>query len=108
MYPDQQLLGRGVERVNMPGTAADRSRPGAPRVSSVHQDNFIRQRHLRHLRDRYDVFDGISYVKCFIANRGRPIPRDTVINRLHESGIHCRRPVRCQALTQRHRLERQR
>jgi len=43
-----------------------------------------------------------------VGNRGRSIHRDTVINCLRERGIHCRRPARCQALTQRHRLERQR
>ena len=34
-----------------------------------------------------------------IGNRGRPIHRDTVINRFCERRIHCRRPARCQALT---------
>ena len=43
-----------------------------------------------------------------VGNRGRSIHRDTVISHLRERGIHYRRPVRCQVLTQRHRLERQR
>jgi len=34
-----------------------------------------------------------------IGNCGRPIDRDTVITRLRERGIHCRRPAQCQALT---------
>ena len=43
-----------------------------------------------------------------IGNRGRPIRRDTVINRLQERGIHYRHPARCQAFTRHHRQERQR
>ena len=99
----ESTISRLVQRVNVTGTAANRPRCGAPRVTSVRQDNFIRQ---RHLRDRYTTAQATSNV--VIGNRGQPIHRDTVINRLRERGIHCRRPVRCQALTRRHRLERQR
>ena len=99
----ESTISRLMQRVNVTGTAEDRPRSGAPRVTSVRQDNFIRQ---RHLRDRYTTAQTTSNV--VIGNRGRPIHRDTVINRLRERWIHCRRPVRCQALTRRYRLERQR
>jgi len=36
---------RLVTRVNATGTTADRPCPGQPRVTSVRQDNYIRQRH---------------------------------------------------------------
>ena len=36
-----------VQRVNVTGTVADRPRSDAPRVTSIRQDNLIRQRHLR-------------------------------------------------------------
>ena len=46
----ESTIYRLVQRVNVAGTAADRPHSGAPRVTCVRQDNFIRQ---RHLRDRY-------------------------------------------------------
>ena len=92
-----------MTRVNATGTTTDRPRPGQPRITSVRQYNYIRQ---RHLRNRFATAQ--STAKAMVGNRGRSIHRDTVMNRLRERGIHCRRPARCQALTQRHRLERQR
>ena len=53
--------------------------------------------HQRHLRDRFMTAQFTSHAE--IGNRGRPNHRDTMINRLHERGIHCRRPARCQGLT---------
>ena len=41
---------RLINCVNVTGSLSERPRSGAPRVTSVRQDNFIRQ---RHLRDRY-------------------------------------------------------
>ena len=46
----RSTITRLVHRVYVTGSLSDRPRPGAPRVTSVRQDNFIRQ---RHLRDRY-------------------------------------------------------
>ena len=99
----RSTITRLVQRVNMTGRVEDRPRSGAPRVTSVRQDNFIRQ---RHLRDRFLTAQGTSNV--VVGNHGRPIHRTTVGRRLRERGIYCRRPARCQALTLRHRLERQR
>jgi len=93
-----------VARGNATGTTAERPRPGQPRVRSVRPDNYIRQ---RHLRNRFATAP--STADAMVDNRGRSTHRDTVINRLsvRERGIHCRRHAQCQALTQRHRLERQ-
>ena len=72
-------------------------------MTSIRQDNMIRQ---RHLRDRFVMAQSVSH--AVIGNRGRPIRRDTMINRLQERGIHYRHPARCQAFTRHHRQERQR
>ena len=40
-------ISRLVQRVRVTGTFADRPRSGAPRVTTVRRDNYIRQRHLR-------------------------------------------------------------
>ena len=87
-----------VHRVNVTGSLSDRSRPGAPRVTSVRQDNFIRQ---RHLRDRYVTAE--STALTVNGNRGRTISRNTVRNRLRDRGIRCRRPYRGPVLTPRKR-----
>ena len=52
---------------------------------------------IRNLRDRFVTAQSTAHV--VIGNCGRPIDRDTVITRLRERGIHCRRPAQCQALT---------
>jgi len=91
-----------VTRGNATGTTAERPRPGQPRVTSVRPDNYKRQ---RHLRNRFATAQ--STADAMVDNRGRSIHRNTMINRLRERGIHCRRPAQCQVLTQRHRLERQ-
>ena len=44
-------------------------------MTSIRQDNMIRQ---RHLRDRFVTAQSMSH--AVIGNRGRPIHRDTVIN----------------------------
>ena len=41
----RSTITRLVQRVSVTGNLADRLRSGAPRVTSVTQDNFIRQRH---------------------------------------------------------------
>jgi len=89
-------ISRLVTRANATVTTADRPCPGKSRITSVRQDNYIRQ---RHLRNRFATAQ--STANAMVGNRGRSIHRDTVINRLRERGIHCRRPARCQALTQR-------
>ena len=98
----RSTITRLVHRVNVTGSLSDRSRPGAPRVTSVQQDNFIRQ---RHLRDRYVTAE--STALTVNGNRGRTISRNTVRYRLRDRGIRCRRPYRGPVLTPRHRRERQ-
>jgi len=57
-----------VTRVNAAGTTADRPRPDQPRVTTVRQDNYIRQRHLRNRRlsllqmPRLVIVDGLYIV----------------------------------------------
>ena len=68
---------RLVQRVNFTGTVDDRPCSGPPRVTSLRQDNLIRQ---RHLRNKFSTAQSMS--NTVIGNRGRPIHRDTVFNRL--------------------------
>jgi len=58
---------RLVTRVNATGTTADRPCPcpGQPRVTSVRQDNYIRQ---RHLRNRLAMAQ--STANAMVSNRG--------------------------------------
>ena len=80
------------------GTFADRPRSGRPRVTSVRQDNSIRQ---RHLSDRFVTAESTSRV--VVGNRGRPISRYTVRRQLRKRGITCRRPYCGLVLTLSHR-----
>ena len=97
----RSTIRRLVRCVRVTGTYADRPRSGRPRVTSVRQDNFIRQ---RHLRDRFVTAESTSRV--VVGNRGRPISRYTVRRRLRERGITCRRPYSGLVLTLRHRHQR--
>ena len=56
------------QRVNTTGRVSDTSRSGAPRVTSVPQDSFIRQRHLRN-----SVVTVQSTTSVVIRNRGRTV-----------------------------------
>lgn len=86
-----------IRRVRQTGKVADRPRPGQARVTSRHQDNYIRQ---RHLRDRFQTAKATASV--VIANRGQRLHRMTVSRRLKEFGICCRRPYHGPVLTIRH------
>ena len=97
----RSTIRRLVRRVKVTGTFADRPRSGRPRVRSVRQDNFKRQ---RHLRDRFVTAESTSCV--VVSDRGRPISRYRVRRRLRERGITCRRPYRGLVLTLRHRHQR--
>ena len=92
---------RLVRRVRVTGTFADRPRSGRPCVTSVRQDNFI---HQRHLRDRFVTAESTSRV--VVGNRFRPISRYTVRRRLRERGITCCRLYHGLVLTLRHRHQR--
>lgn len=97
----RRTITRLVHRVNTTGSLLDRPRSGAPRVTSVRQDNYLRQ---RHLRDRFLTAQASS--STVIGNRGRTISPNTVRNRLRDYGISCYRPYRGMVLTQRHRQQR--
>ena len=77
-------------------TGSTKDRPS--RVTTRRQDNFIRQ---RHLRDRFTT--AVSTAAGMRGRRGRNISRFTVSRRLKDYGIRCRRPVKGQILTRRHR-----
>ena len=93
----RSTIRRLVRRVRVTGTFADRPRSGRPRVTSVRQDNFIRQ---HHLHDRFVTAESTSRV--VVGNRACPISRYTVRRRLRECGITCRRPYLGLVLTLRH------
>lgn len=97
----QSTISRLHQRFVATGSVADRPRPGQPRVTTRRQDNFIRQ---RHLRDRFTT--AVSTASLIQGRRRRNIHARTVIRRLREYGIRCRRPYRGQILTQRHRQNR--
>ena len=71
----RSTITRLVQRVNTTGSLSDRPRSGAPRVTSVRQDVFIRQ---RYLRDRFTTSKSTSAV--VVGNRGRAVSRNTVRN----------------------------
>ena len=43
----RSTISRLVQRVNFTGKVDDRPRSGPPRLTSIRQDNLIRQRHIR-------------------------------------------------------------
>ena len=89
-----------IRCIRVTGTFADRPRSGRPLVTSIRQDNYVRQ---RYLRDRFVTAESTS--RLVVGNHGRPISRHTVRNRLRERGIRCRRPYHGPVLTRRHRQQ---
>ena len=81
------------------GITRDRFRSGRPRVTSNHQDTYIR---VVHLRDRLRT---ATLTARNIPGLRRIRPR-TVHNRLRERGIRPRRPATRPVLQQRHRVAR--
>ena len=75
----RSTISRLVERINVTGTADDRPRSVASRVTSIRQDNTIRQ---RHLRDRSVTAQSTSH--AVIRNRGKPIHSF----RLRDNSVH--------------------
>ena len=59
---------RLVRRLNVTGSLRDRPRTGPPRVTSVRQDNFIRQRHLCN-----SLATAVSTSSTVLGNRGSHI-----------------------------------
>ena len=67
---------RLIQRSRATESVADRPRAGAPRVTS--------RRLVRHLRNRF--FTASSTARVIMDNRGRPINRTTMANRLRSYG----------------------
>jgi len=61
-----------TRRVRENGTFADRPRSGAPRVTTVRQNNYIRQ---HHLRDKFLTVESTCSKR--VGNRGVPVSRYT-------------------------------
>ena len=89
------------QRVAVTGSVADRPRPGPVRVTTPRQDRAIRH---SHLQDRFQT--AASTARVTIGQHGRPISRQTVMRRLSDGHIRCRRPYVGPALTDRHRQAR--
>lgn len=85
-------------RVLQTGTIADRPRAGAPRVTSLQEDQAIR---LRHLRNRFVTATSTSR-EMF----GGRVTAQTVRNRLQAAGLRARRPYNGPILTPLHRRNR--
>lgn len=92
---------RLTQRVRDTGAVGDHPRPGAPRVTTPHQDQAIR---LQHLRNRFQT--AASTARTTVGQRGRPISSRTVRRRLSERNIRCHRPYVGPVLTDRHRQAR--
>lgn len=75
-----------VRQVNAMGSVSDRLRPGAPPVTSVQQDNYIRQ---CRLQNRF--VPGQSTMSAVKGNRGSNVSQNTIRRLLREHGILCRR-----------------
>jgi len=76
------VAGLFTRPVRETGTFADRPRSGVPRVTTVRQDIhffYIRQRHLRDM-----LLTAESTCSEVVGNRGVPVSRYTVRNRLLE------------------------
>ena len=94
----RSTISRLVQRYNVTGSVKDRPRPGAQRITTRRQDVYIR---LRHLRNRF--LTASATARITVGNRGRPIHRLTVMNRLKAHGIRSRRPYKGIILRRRHR-----
>lgn len=88
------------QRVTTTGTGDDRPRTGQPRVTTQHQDQFIR---LTHLRDRFQTASNTSLQ---IQGRRGQISAHTVRRRLHSAGLSNRRPHIGTVLSRLHRTNR--
>jgi len=83
------------------GSVRDLHRAPKRRVTTPVQDVFIR---LNHLRDRKRT--AVRTSREVVGTHGRRISNHTVLRRLREAGIKCRRPCKGLILTARHRQER--
>ena len=74
-------------RFDATGSVADLPRTGRPRVTTHRQDRSIL---LDHLRNRFQPTTKTA--AATVGLHGQPISRKTVMRRLQEQGMHCRRP----------------
>ncbi|XP_060065673.1 uncharacterized protein LOC132546003 [Ylistrum balloti] len=82
-----RTIQRLVQRVRVTERVIDRPRSGRPRVTTPHQDRFIR---LSHLRNRHVT--ATETANNTIGSHNRHIHPDTVRNRLRVNCLRARRP----------------
>ena len=95
----ERSIRRLVTRYNLTGVVDDRRRTGRPRKTSGAEDRIIRTMHLRK-REKTASETSREW------NGAETISRQTVVRRLKERNIKCRRPVKKFGLTERHRRTR--
>ncbi|XP_060083891.1 uncharacterized protein LOC132563146 [Ylistrum balloti] len=82
-----RTIQRLVQRVRVTGRVIDRPRTGRPRVTTPHQDRFIRLSHLRNCH-----LTATETANNTIGSHNRHIHPNTVRNRLRVNGLRTRRP----------------
>ena len=88
-------------RVRATGTTSDRRRSGRPRETTLRQDRHIT---LIHLRNRFVT--AVDTARRTPGIRNSIIYDQTVRNRLRQSGLRSRRPLKGMELKRRHRIAR--
>ena len=91
---------RLIRCIRVTETFTNRPRSGRPRITSVRQANYNSQ---SHQRDRF--FRAESTSRLVVGDRGLPVSRHTVQNRLRR-GLTCCRLYHGLVLTRRHRQQR--
>ena len=88
-------------RLRDTGNTSDRQRSGRPRVTTLRQDRHIRFIHLRN-----HFVTAVHTARLTPGRTNVRISDQTVRNRLHQCGLHARRPLKGSTLKQRHRAVR--
>lgn len=97
----QSVISRLFRRYRDTGTVREREGRGRRRCTDRADERYIRTYALRNR-----ATNATSLQLRLRETRGTWVSRQTVRNRLHESGLHARRPVRATPLTNRHRAAR--
>jgi transposase len=92
---------RLLVRVRATGTTSDRRRSGRPRETTLRQDRHIT---LIHLRNRFVT--AVDTGRRTPGIRNNRISDQTVRNRLRQSGVRSRRPLKGMELKRRHTIAR--
>jgi transposase len=92
---------RLLSRVRATGTTSDRRRSGRPPETTLRQDRHIT---LIHLRNRFVT--AVDTARRTPVIRNNRISDQTVRNRLRQSGLRSRRPLKGMELKRRHRIAR--